>query len=261
MFFRFISFLKLKLPILGRKLIEKPKVLLALLLISFFIVLYVFLQYQRSQSELTKLKVNPKEIALAETQKLVREVSNLMELPQKETPTLATVTDINKLKTQPFFVNAKNGDKVLIYSLSKKAILYRPSVKKIIEAMPVNIGETQTTETPKLQLEKAETSIKPDQLATEKTVKVVLYNGTKIVGLTYSTENKIKEKIKNIDVIDKDNAKKDDYDKTIIINFGSGNQDVVQKLAQELKGEAGQLPDGEIKPENADILVILGLEQ
>src|SRR4051812_14629670 len=60
---------------------------------------------------------------------LVTEVGKLIELPSSETPTVATVSDINKLKGQPFFAHAKNGDKVIIFADAKKAILYRPCEK------------------------------------------------------------------------------------------------------------------------------------
>jgi hypothetical protein len=78
--------------------------------------------------------------AQAEIDELVKEVGKVMSLPTDERPTVATVTDMEKVKDQPFFKNAKNGDKVIIYSASKKAILYRPSEKKIIEVGLVNIG-------------------------------------------------------------------------------------------------------------------------
>src|SRR5690242_11401091 len=45
--------------------------------------------------------------------KTVESVAKLIDLPS-ETPTIATVSDISKLKDQPFFANAKNGDVVLI---------------------------------------------------------------------------------------------------------------------------------------------------
>lgn len=135
------------------KLMRYPKIFLILSLILGGATLYVFLQYRRTQSELDKLKVNPKELAAIETKKVVDKVSQIMVLP-KETPTLATVTDVNKLKTQPFFVNAQNGDKVLIYSFSKKAILYRPGANKIVEVSPVSIGSSasseQSRESPKI---------------------------------------------------------------------------------------------------------------
>lgn len=77
----------------------------------------------------------------AETQSLVEEVGKLMTLPTDENPTIATVSDVEKVKSQNFFKNAANGDRLLIYANSRKAILYRPSEKKIIEVGAVNINQ------------------------------------------------------------------------------------------------------------------------
>ena len=74
-----------------------------------------------------------------DTKSLIAAVGKLMVLPSGEEPTVATVTDVTKLEAQPFFKNAKNNDKVLIYSNAKKAILYRQSENKIIEVGDVNI--------------------------------------------------------------------------------------------------------------------------
>lgn len=78
----------------------------------------------------------------AEIDKLVADVGKLIALPKDEKPTVATVTDIEKVKDQPFFKNAKNGDKVLIYTNEKKAILYRPTENLIVEVGAVNINQT-----------------------------------------------------------------------------------------------------------------------
>ena len=68
-------------------------------------------------------------------------------LPEDEIPTVATVSDPEKLKEQPFFSDAKKGDKVLIYANAKKAILYDPMANKIVTVAPINIGpeDTKTT--------------------------------------------------------------------------------------------------------------------
>jgi len=98
------------------------------------------------------------EAVQAEIDMLIAEVGKLIALPQDERPTIATVTEVDKIKDQPFFANAQNGDKVLIYTNAKKAILYRPSEKKIIEVGAVNIqqepqeggvGAEEVTPTPK----------------------------------------------------------------------------------------------------------------
>lgn len=70
---------------------------------------------------------------------IIKLVGVLMILPEGENPTVATVTDPKQLKDQPFFAKAKIGDKVLIYTNAKKAILYRPEINKIIEVSALNI--------------------------------------------------------------------------------------------------------------------------
>jgi hypothetical protein len=86
------------------------------------------------------LKNNPQKATQEDTAKLVAKVSRLIMLPENETPTVATVTDPNLLKGQAFFANAKKGDRVLIYSGAKKAILYDPEADRLVEVAPVNLG-------------------------------------------------------------------------------------------------------------------------
>ncbi len=84
----------------------------------------------------------------AEVDALVAEVNKLMDLPKDEKPTVATITDVEKVKEQQYFKNAKNGDRVLIYTNAKKAILYRPAEKRIIEVGAVNINQASSSPTP-----------------------------------------------------------------------------------------------------------------
>lgn len=76
----------------------------------------------------------------AEVDALVAQVGKLISLPTDEKPTVATVVDASKVKDQPFFANAKNDDKVLIYQKAAKAILFRPSENRIIEVGTLNIN-------------------------------------------------------------------------------------------------------------------------
>ena len=91
---------------------------------------------------------NPTEAGKIEKTELVAKVSQLIELPKGEEPTLATVQDVKKLQSQAFFKNAQNGDKVLIYTQSKRAILYRPSTNKVIESAPVRLGDQPSQPAP-----------------------------------------------------------------------------------------------------------------
>lgn len=77
----------------------------------------------------------------AEVRALVSDVGEHMLLPDDETPTLATVSDMHALEGQVFFRNAKEGDKVLMYLQAQRAIIYRPSIDKIIEVGPITGSE------------------------------------------------------------------------------------------------------------------------
>lgn len=101
------------------------------------------------RTQLNQLKANPQKAAQEESKDLITKVGKLIVLPEGEEPTVATVTDTELLKGQSFFANAKTGDKVLIYTNARKAILYSPENDKIIEVAPVNIGASETpTPTP-----------------------------------------------------------------------------------------------------------------
>ncbi len=88
----------------------------------------------------TELRRNSQAATESEIQDLIAKVGKLIVLPSGEQPTVATVADPEKLKSQPFFANATKDDKVLIYTNARKAILYSPSQNKIIEVAPINIG-------------------------------------------------------------------------------------------------------------------------
>ena len=81
---------------------------------------------------------NPSAISEADLKKIVADIGKVLVLPTDETPTLATVSDPSKLKDQPFFTHAEAGDKVLIYKVNQKAVLWRPSSGKVIEVSAFN---------------------------------------------------------------------------------------------------------------------------
>lgn len=199
------------------------------------------------QSEVKKMKDSPKasqEALKEETLKLTAKVASLIAVPEGETPTVATVTDPERLKASPFFINAKLGDKVLIYTSAKKAVLYRPDEQKIIEVGPISIGTpSATTATPATKI-----------------LNIVLYNGTTKTGLTKAYENIVKSKTTNTTIVDRDNAKKTDYEKTIVILINQAVEARAKELAKLLGAEVAPLPTGETAPKNADILVIVGAD-
>ena len=206
---------------------------------------FFYTQYQKTQKELATVKTDPntlRQAVAADVRKLVEEVGKVIALPEGEEPTVATITDIEKLKDQEFFANARNGDKVLIYTNARRAILYDPVAKKVLNVAPVNIGTG---------------SAAPAQ--TEPKIKVALYNGTTTAGLTSTVERQVEGKITTIEVSSKENASKEDYTKTIVVDLSGSRRDLARELASVVGGEVGTLPEGESKPET-DLLVIIGSE-
>lgn len=89
------------------------------------------------------LKNNPQAAAQENVQALTDKVGKLINIPD-EIPSVAVVQDKESLKDQAFFKDAENGDKVLIFSGAKQAILYRESENKLINIGPVSLdGDTK----------------------------------------------------------------------------------------------------------------------
>lgn len=151
----------LKLPSLPRPHFKKPSFKGGKSSIAVIVLLVVavgvggglgYKKYTALREENQRLS-NPQAAAEDEANRIKNEVAQLIELPN-EKPTVATVVDVEKLKSQAFFANAQNGDRVLLFAQAKKAVLYRPGTKKIVEVAPINIGDngvagaSTTTPTP-----------------------------------------------------------------------------------------------------------------
>jgi hypothetical protein len=232
---------------------------------------YFYQKYQRAQA-----LIKDPEMALREEKAdLLKTVSKIIELPSSEEPTIATVSDVEKIKDQPFFSKSKNGDKVIIYAKEKKAYLYRPSEKRLVDVAPINLG-TQDVAGASTQ----DQNIK---------VRLALFNGTQINGLTKTVDIKLLKNLSlNYEVVTRKNAVKTNYTKTLVIDLSAEKstnaKDTEQKdgangstdsskdstksegkftqqakdIANALGGQVVPLPADEVKPEDADILIIAG---
>lgn len=76
---------------------------------------------------------------------IVEEVAQIMILPSEQ-PVIGTVLDKSRLSDEPFFAQAENGDRVLIFSQARKAVLYRPDTGQIVESETL----TDTSSVPSL---------------------------------------------------------------------------------------------------------------
>lgn len=238
------------------KIKQKP---LSVIAIGIGIILLVlFFNNLKAQREMRKLKADLQkaktEIAVSEIQQVTEAVGKLIILPDGEVPTLATVTDVEKLRQdQAFFSNAENGDKVLVYVQAKKAILYRPRINKVVEVSPVSVVAQPTGGV-------VSAKVTPTALGVQTTmVNVAIYNGTMTSGLAKTVGNDLKANKEiggQIEIVTKTNSA-GNFTKTIVVDLSGKNTTLASKIAQILGGSVGSLPDGEVKPE-ADILVILG---
>ncbi|TXG77943.1 hypothetical protein E6Q11_01930 [Candidatus Dojkabacteria bacterium] len=222
-------------------------ILASLLFVALAVAGYFYYQYRQS----------PKVQSAEEIKNLKEEIGAIFELPTDEEPTLATVTDREKLAEQPFFQKAENGDKVLIYSNSGRAVLYRPSAKKIIDVTTVNVTKPE----PEVPVETPSVAPSPEvseQSSVPAIIRVALYNGSIEVGVTNSIESVLRAAVPNAAVVTKETAVKNDYQKTLVIDVSGANGAAALSVASAVGGEVGGLPAGEKAPADADVLVIVG---
>lgn len=217
---------------------RSPVLVIILVILVLFLLggigVYAYLSYAQKPQDTVST-------GQSEVEVLVAKIGEKMELPEEE-PSLATVSDVGRLQDQPFFHNAENGDKVLIFQKAEKAILYRPSTDKIIEVGPITI---------QLPTESASVSgeiIRP--------LTVVLYNGSSTVGITQDIEDLLTQAHENVSVLERENAKSD-YTQSLVIDLTGQRESDARILADLLKGKIAKLPDEEASPE-ADMLIIVG---
>ncbi|GIW62868.1 MAG: hypothetical protein KatS3mg090_0694 [Patescibacteria group bacterium] len=196
-------------------------------------------------------------------------------LNDNEVPTIATVTDEAKLKNQEFFKMAKNGDVVFIFTESRKAILYRPSIDKIIEVAPVrsvqeesnsdknaNIVKPQSQQTEQLTNNNNTTDL--EKQSEPNLAKLILLNGTQTVGVTNQVEEKLGSFFNDsyFKVVSKDFAQYRDYKNTVVVLLNPSFEDYAKKIAQVLSADlTNTMPEFETASLSADIVVIVGASQ
>lgn len=184
-------------------------------------------------------------------------VGKLYELPN-ETPQLATVTDLEKLQGQPFFVDAQNGDKVLVFPIASKVILYRPSSKKIINFSNITPSELSTQGELPTQVTASEQTPTPIPTpATPPTVTIT--NGTMVTGLTQKVQQQLEDAGLTVEVVARGNAGIRTYDTTVVVAVTPLGEQLASQIATELGVSVVALPEGETTPET-DILIIAGTD-
>ncbi len=133
---------------------------------------YLFADQRKLEDEVAELKTTEgqQQLANEEVSSITESISRHMLLPADETPAIATVTDAEALKEeQPFFKDAQNDDKIVIYAEAERAILYRPSEDKIINVGPYiqqTEGEVTGTKTDENSEESTTNTAEPTTTST-----------------------------------------------------------------------------------------------
>jgi hypothetical protein len=127
-----------------KELVQQKKILVGSVFAS-IVVMLVLAQGLPSLPELANMVLLStswgQRLVGQDAAKTVEAVSQLIELPMDEVPTLATVSDSSKLANQPLFAKAQPGDKVLLYPKAKKAYLYRPVTNKLVDVASMQVEQ------------------------------------------------------------------------------------------------------------------------
>ncbi|KKS95559.1 MAG: hypothetical protein UV73_C0016G0005 [Candidatus Gottesmanbacteria bacterium GW2011_GWA2_43_14] len=226
--------------------------------------LYYRSQFKKTQDILKQASINPSDSA----QTIIDKVGKLIKLPQGEIPTIATISDLSKLKDQAFFARAKVGDKVLLYAEAKKAVLYDPVDNVIVEVGPLLVptgtpsqNEAFVENSKNIKIS-ATPAIAGITASPSGKVKVAVYNGTEVTGITDSFASELPKKVIEVQVIQKTAAANNDYAKTLAIDISGNKKDMLSEVAKAAGAEISEMPAGEKKPlADTDILIILGSDK
>lgn len=118
--------------------IKKNKSLIPWALLVLACLFIFYLLFFSNRNSLADDKQKEAQITIDAVRKI------LINLPD-EVPTLATITDLSKLKGIPLFQNAKMGDKVLFYTKALKAIIYDPKLNVIVDIGRLGTSSSQGT--------------------------------------------------------------------------------------------------------------------
>lgn len=214
-----------------------------LLLVSLAGNAFLGSMFWQLRQEVVQLREDPQMMAQQELEQVLAEVSQIISLPEGVIPILATVNNAEEIRErQPFFANAENGDKLLLYSNApleedRKAYLYRPSTRQLINVAPVNLGG---------QIQ-----------AQEDSFTIAIRNGTNQNDLGAQMESLMERIFPNATVSEVGNAARNDYSQSVLVQV-DGNDEVVGKVANLFNVPIQSLPEGEVAPTGVDMLLILG---
>lgn len=191
----------------------------------------------------------------AEVQALLDKVQSMVVVPEDEAPTLATVVEVTELRKQPFFKNAVIDDKLFVYQQSRLAILFRPSVEKLVNMATLFDGSTGATPAAGAaqQVQGVTTQKQAEALQQHR---IAVYYATDSAALrtqisdALSTMSDTKLAVEAL-------TRGTEYKGVTVIDLKGSQDELVQELVEKLDGRQGDMPEEEDTPD-ADILLIVG---
>lgn len=137
-----------------------------------------------------------------------------------------------------------------------RAILYRPSVDRIIDVTSVNVNGPDVAGVSTQSPVQESSLSSPSAAPTQAEVTVAVYNGTKVSGLASKAQASLSAKLQGYKVTVRGNAK-GEYPKSIVVDVSGAKKDQALQAAKIFNATVEALPKDEEKPAS-DILIILG---
>lgn len=246
-----------KIDIHSKKL-RTTLIWLAIAVPTLLIGVYYYVQYINTKSELVRFKENPQTAAIYD---LLEKVGTHIQLPKNETPTIATITDVDKLKGQPFFARAQNGDKILMYEKTQRTIIYRPLTDKIIETASISISNSKELTTDEIvnpEAKETTSSQEITEVENENPIRIVIYNGTGIPGLANSLQQKLNNDFDKFEfTIARVGNALNAYEKTSIYNTTQVSAQKIESLKDYVVAEV-LTEEPQENTTGMDVLIIVG---
>ena len=79
----------------------------------------------------------------AEQQGILKSISATVLLPNED-PTSFTIADKTKLANKSLAARVENNDTLFIYTDAKKLVIYRPSIKKVVDLLSIDPSTVQS---------------------------------------------------------------------------------------------------------------------
>lgn len=134
---------------------DKKKLLTLVLVIGLAVLAYMnYTKRVQLAMELKKLSVKMEQLEtgnspenVAQAQAIIDKVRQHINIPEDVEPTVATIVDVDALKSRnEFYANAKNGDHLIV--TPTRAILYDPDKDMILDVVPVQLQSDTAATTP-----------------------------------------------------------------------------------------------------------------